>query len=367
MSTPAPVSGRRFRTTIGRKLATTAGAVLVGAVLAGGALTAVPAQASTWAYSVQLLGYANPGAQFPALSHNIHNADNSYQGWIATAGNGGATYFDDGQGGFYGASIAALGDGSTQSVAVGVDGNLYHNIRAANGGWQGWVAVEGNGGSKYFNGTDPSITGLPNGDSQLIETGDDGNLYFNIRYADGGWQGWAAVPGIAGATYFADQSASIAGMPDGSSQLIATRSGSDETYHNIRYANGKWQGWMPVGGYEDAQAFDGRDPSITGLPDGSSQIVEQDLGDTLYHNIRYANGNWQGWMPVAGLDGSGSWTGTGVIAGLPDGSSQLFARQQSDVVTTWENTRASNGNWSGWTLVPGGGQNVAAAPGGAVG
>jgi hypothetical protein len=368
MSTQAPAPDRRFRTMIRRKLAITAGAVLVGGVLAGGALAAAPAQASDLSDTVQLLGHANPDAEHPALSHNIHNADNSYQGWSTVEGNGGAAYFDVALGGAVNdASIAALPDGSTQSVAIGEDGNLYHNIRYAGGGWQGWVAVKGNGGAKYFNGTDPSITGLPNANSQLIETGDDGNLYFNIRYADGNWQGWAALPGIAGAKYFSDQSASITGMPDGSSQLIAVQSGSGETYHNIRYANGGWQGWIPVEGESGSKTFDGRDPSITGMPDGSSQLIEQDLGGTLMHNIRFSNGGWQGWIPVDGLYGSDSiWTGTGVIASLPDGSSQVFARQQDDLDTTYVNTRNINGGWSGWTLVPGPDQVVAAAGFGSV-
>jgi hypothetical protein len=366
MSTQAPAPGRRFRTMIRRKLAITAGAVIVGGVLAGGAVAAAPAQASDLSDTVQVLGWANPDAEHPALSHNIHNADNSYQGWNTVEGNGGATYFDAAMGGIFCASIAALPDGSTQSVAIGVDGNLYHNIRYADGYWQGWAAVEGNGGAKYFNGTDPSIAGLPNGNSQLIETGDDGNLYFNIRYADGYWQGWAALPGIAGAKYFSDQSASITGMPDGSSQIIAVQSGTDETYHNIRNANGSWQGWIPVEGEPGVKTFDGRDPSITGMPDGSSQVVETDAGGTLVHNIRYSNGDWQGWIRVEGVDGEASLTGTGRIVSLPDGSSQVFATQGSNFVTTYENTRNINGVWSGWSLVPGPDQLVAAAGFGSV-
>lgn len=128
MSTLAP--GRRFRTMIRRKLAITAGAVLVGGVLAGGALAAAPAQASDLSDTVQFLGWDNPDAAQPALAHDIHNTDNGYQGWTATEGNGGATYFDTVMGGMYGASIAALPDGSTQSVALGDDGNLLqHPLR----------------------------------------------------------------------------------------------------------------------------------------------------------------------------------------------------------------------------------------------
>jgi hypothetical protein len=315
MSTPAPAPGRRFRTMIRRKLAITA-----GAVLAGGALAAAPAQASALPDTVQLLGVAPNGTDSPTLSHNIHNADSSYQGWAATEGNGGSQYFDvgtlDGLVGLDSASIAGLPDGSTQSVAVGTDYNLYFNIRDANGAWQGWSAVEGAGGAKYFydvDGSGPSITGMPDGSSQLIATGDDGSLYFNIRYANGTWQGWAEVEGYGG-----------------------------------------------------APNFEGYQPSITGMPDGSSQIVEQGDDGSLYHNIHYANGTWQGWRLVGGLDGSSYLTGTAVIASLPDGSSQVFTTTAGSNAT-WENTRASNGNWSGWTDLNGNVQTVAAAGFGAVG
>ena len=71
--------------------------------------------------------------------------------------------------------------------------------------------------------------------------------YFNIRYANGYWQGWAALPGIAGAKYFSDQSASITGMPDGSSQVFARQLGNFvTTYENTRYINGGWSGWTLV-------------------------------------------------------------------------------------------------------------------------
>jgi hypothetical protein len=363
MSTPAP--GRRFRTMIRRKLAITAGGVLVGGVLAGGALAAAPARASALPDTVQVLGTENNGTEFPTLYHDIHNADNGYQGWNAVEGNGSSQQFDVGTA-VTNASIAALPDGSTQSVAVGVDGNLYHNIRYANGKWQGWAAVEGNAGAKYFNGGDPSITGMPNGSSQLIATGYDGNLYINIRNASGSWVGWSAVPGIAGATYFSDGWASIAGMPDGSSQLIATDSGTNETYHNIRSATGVWQGWQPVEGLPGQQHFFGFTPSITGMPDGSSQVVEEEYGGYLYHNIRNANGQWQGWRPIGGPDGSSYYTGSAVIASLPNGSSQIFTTTVNSNAT-WENTRASSGVWSGWTLLNGYETAVAAAGWGGLG
>jgi hypothetical protein len=350
MSTPAPAHGRRFATTISRKLA-----IIASAVLAVGVLAAVPAHASALPDTVQLLGPFAVGADGIAdsgtLYNNIHYANGNYQQWEQVEGNGDSQDFNIAN--FNGASIADMPDGSAQLVAVGIDGNLYFNIRYADGGWQGWAAVEGAAGSEYFNGSDPSITGMPDGSSQIIETGDDGNLYHNIRYANGTWQGWAPVEGVGGSKYLSDAFSSITGMPDGSSQIIATLAGTNETYHNIRYANGSWQGWARVEGNGASSYFVGFYPSITGMPDGSSQLIETGDDGNLYHNIRYANGTWQGWNAVGGLDGSTYFDGSAVIASLPDGSSQVFATVADSDNGAWEDTRASNGNWSGWTYVNG--------------
>jgi hypothetical protein len=64
------------------------------------------------------------------------------------------------------ASITALPNGSSQLVAVTTSGSLEHNIRFANGSWQGWRDPQ-----QLYTGmfTSPSIAGLPNGSSQLIE------------------------------------------------------------------------------------------------------------------------------------------------------------------------------------------------------
>jgi hypothetical protein len=139
MSTPAPAHGRRFATTISRKLA-----IIASAVLAVGVLAAVPAHASALPDTVQLLGPFAVGADGIAdsgtLYNNIHYANGNYQQWEQVEGNGDSQDFNIAN--FNGASIADMPDGSAQLVAVGIDGNLYFNIRYADGGWQGWAAVE---------------------------------------------------------------------------------------------------------------------------------------------------------------------------------------------------------------------------------
>ena len=113
-------------------------------------------------------------------------------------------------------------DGSSQMLGIGTDGNVYHNIRGATGSWQGWQPVAGYNGNARFAGTKVAIAGMPNGASQMLAVGTDGNVYHNIRGATGSWQGWQPVAGYNGSARFAGTKVAIAGMPNGTSQLLAT-------------------------------------------------------------------------------------------------------------------------------------------------
>ncbi|MFF7633213.1 hypothetical protein ACFZB9_08690, partial [Kitasatospora sp. NPDC008050] len=99
-------------------------------------------------------------------------------------------------------SITAMPNGDTQLVAYGLDHVLYHNIRLANGGWQGWAQVPGFG-SSTFTGSGPTIAGSKTSNSaQIITVGVDHALYHCIRNPDGTWQGWAPIEGVGTGTTF---------------------------------------------------------------------------------------------------------------------------------------------------------------------
>ena len=293
-------------------------------------------------------GYIAP--VYPSNSHTFYHdiraVNGSWQGWQPVAGyNGAATFAGSG------VAIAGMPDGSSQMLGIGVDGNVYHDIRAANGSWQGWQLVAGYNGAASFAGSGVAITGMPDGSSQMLAIGVDGNVYHNIRAANGSWQGWQPVAGYNGAARFAGPKVAIAGMPDGSSQMLAI--GVDgNVYHNIRAANGTWQGWQPVAGYNGAVPFTGSSVAITGMPDGSSQMLAIGTDRNVYHNVRGATGVWQGWQPVAGYGGNARFAGSGVaIGGMPDGSSQMLAIGTDGNV--YHNIRAATGLWQGWQPLPG--------------
>jgi len=263
--------------------------------------------------------------------HDVRNANGSWQagGWSIP---GGST-------GFQHTALTAMPDGSTQFVGVTSSGQLEHNIRFANGSWQGWRALNQPGVVV----TSADIAGMRDGSAQIVEDTNTGALLHNIRYASGAWQpqGWAAISNGNNGTVVI---AAVTAMPDGSTQFIGVDV-DDLLEHNIRHANGSWQGWNIVHQRADFSIY-GAD--IVGMPDGSAQIVEETAGGVL-HDIRYANGSWQsqGWQSVSAPSGSTETT----ITAMPDGSSQFVDITSSGKI--YHDVRFANGSWQhqGWAAL----------------
>ncbi|MEW2811129.1 hypothetical protein AB0929_29180 [Streptomyces massasporeus] len=270
-------------------------------------------------------------------------------------------------------AVGAMPDGGVQVLGVGLDGNIWHNIRGANGSWQGWnVLPAADNKSLGFAARDIALTGMPGGDAQIVAVGKDGFAYHNIRRGDGSWQGWAAMPGpdkglvkatkvaaaglpdgstqvliygadgtmrlstraaggdwspwqkVAGvsAPDFAGPALSVAALPNGDAQIAAI--GNDgNIWHTIHRADGTWTGWGAPAGVNTA-TMGATAVSITGLPNGDSQIAAVGLDGDVHHAVRHGDGGWTPFRPVAGIRGAGAFAGDQVgIAGLPDGSSRL--------------------------------------------
>lgn len=165
------------------------------------------------------------------------------------------------------ASITAMPNGDSQLVAVTSGGVLEHNIRYANGGWQGWRTISQPGVSVE----NASIAGMPNGSSQIVEVTSTGVLEHNIRNANGSWQpsGWAS-PGSPSGTTTVIQ-ASITAMPNGSSVVAATYA-DNVVAPDIRNADGGWSGWGQI--FQNSHITSASDVSVAGMPNGSWQLIE---------------------------------------------------------------------------------------------
>jgi hypothetical protein len=285
-----------------------AGAAVLGLSIA--AVSQLPASAAV----------GQPGI----LLHQVIGAQQS--GWAMPAGS-----YDLGVG-----SITAMPNGSSQLVAVNTDGNaLEHNIRNANGTWQGWRTVSQQSGESL---QDASIAGMPNGSSQLIEVTANGGLEHNVRNANGTWQpqGWGSPAGSTGIIH-----AEITALPNGSSEVLAVTT-ANTLELNTRSANGAWQGWSEI-----SQPVGIANADIVGMPNGSSQLIEVTSNGELEHNVRNANGTWQpqGWTTPSIPPGTNSPIGTqqAAIAALPNGSSEIFVAAETETVFAIRN---ANGNWS---------------------
>ncbi|MFJ8437954.1 hypothetical protein, partial [Kitasatospora griseola] len=112
-------------------------------------------------------------------------------------------------------------DGSSQVVAVGSDGNVYHETRLPNASWTGFAPLDGVGTPK-MHAFEVAIAGLPNGTSQVLAIGDDHRAYSRDRLTDGTWTAFGPTPGHDGATSFPAQRVAVTALPDGSTQVLAT-------------------------------------------------------------------------------------------------------------------------------------------------
>ncbi|MFD4767310.1 hypothetical protein [Streptomyces niveus] len=264
-------------------------------------------------------------------------ADGSWTGPTALNGTGDSFRFVGSR-----QAVAATPGGGMQTAGIGIDGNIWHNIRRADGTWQGWNAMPGaDGKTPGFSATDVALTVTPNGETQIVAVAKDGNVYHNIRHADadGTWQGWNAMPGADHGLMKASKIAT-AGMKDGSAQVIAY--GSDGKMRlTTRGVNGVWTPWSIVAGV-GAPDFSGSALAITSVPDGSSQIAAIGKNGGIWHNVRSQNGTWQGWSAPLGGSAEALAPTSVAITGMPDGSSQVLAAGTMGVFHT---SRDSKGDW----------------------
>jgi len=277
--------------------------------------------------------------------HAVRSASGTWTAFNSLGGADGAATFAGSQ-----ESIAAMPDGSSQVLGIGKDGNIYHEVRNANGTWTGFQHITGADGATYFHGTDTAIAGMPDGSSQIVAIGNDGNIWHRVRNANGTWTAFQTIPGLSGAAAFAATKVSIAGMPDGSSQVLAYGPGGN-MYLDIRNANGTWTGWSELAGANGAATFAGPDLAIAAMPDGSSQLLAIGKDGYVYHEVRSATGTFSGFEPIAGVTTTDMAASSIGITGLPNGTSQIVAVGNDN--NLYQTTRNTNGTWTGWTAPAG--------------
>jgi flagellum-specific peptidoglycan hydrolase FlgJ len=222
-------------------------------------------------------------------------------------------------------AITGMPDGSAQVLIVGWDNVVYHEIRNANGTWTGFQPLSGYNTPNPAGAKDVAIAGLPDGSAQVLIIGADDRVYHEIRSANGqSWTGFQPLPGYQTTSPAGGKRVSIAGMADGSAQVLIVGA-DDRVYHEIRNASGTWTGFQPLPGYQTPDPAAAKDVAITGTPDGAAQVLIVGWDNHVYHEIRNADGlSWTGFQPLAGNGTTDPAGGSAVsIAGMPDGAAQV--------------------------------------------
>jgi len=221
-------------------------------------------------------------------------------------------------------SIAGMPNGACQLVAIGNDGNIWHRIRNTNGTWTNFATIPGLNGAAAFQASKVAIAAMPDGSSQVVAYGSDKNMYLDIRSSTGTWSGWTELAGANGATTFEGPDLAIAGLPDGSSQILAIGN-NGYVYHEVRSAAGVLAGFQAISGVTTTD-MTASSIGITGMPDGSSQVVAVGSDGNLWHIIRNASGSWTSWgAPTRTKRGTKSAATRVGIAGIPVGASRILA------------------------------------------
>ncbi|SDJ04116.1 hypothetical protein SAMN04488074_101351 [Lentzea albidocapillata subsp. violacea] len=294
-----------------------------------------------------IMAQSSSDRAYPLFHETRTGTNGGWSGFKPLPGFGGAPHFEA-----HKVVTAGFADGSAHYVATGTDKFLYHNIRNADGSWQGWNRMPGNTGSAQFQASGMTVAATPNGDLHVFAIGNDGFLYHNIRKADTTWAGWNPLPG-RGTVFFQAKSLSATGMSDNSVQIIA--SGGDKLlHHNIRKADTTWQGWGTLPGYAGAAHFQAGEVSISGQVNGAVQVIATGNDGLIYHTIRNndVSGTWQQWNPVAGRAGSPFFQASALAAAAnANGDTQMTAIGIDGLV--YHNIRKADTTWQGWNRIAG--------------
>ncbi|WP_433391279.1 N-acetylmuramoyl-L-alanine amidase [Micromonospora sp. KLBMP9576] len=203
-------------------------------------------------------------------------------------------------------------------------GPIFHQVRNPNRSWSGFQPISGYNTTTPAAGKDIAITAMPDGSAQMLMIGADNGVYHKIRHPNGTWDALQPLTGVGTPTTAAGNRVSIAGMPDGSAQVLIVGA-NNGIFHQVRNPNRTWSGFQPISGYNTTTPAAGKDIAITAMPDGSAQMLMIGADNGVYHKIRHPNGTWDALQPLTGVGTPTTAAGSNVsIAGMPDGSAQVL-------------------------------------------
>ncbi|WP_405833755.1 hypothetical protein [Streptomyces sp. NBC_00105] len=247
-------------------------------------------------------------------------------------------------------AAAGMADGSVVVLGIAPDNGLWLTSVRGSTTLRPWQRVAAPDGSAGFTVRDADIAAFPDGTCQIVVTAMDGTAFHQQRRADGGLPGFRPLPGFTANSRWGATKVSIAAMPDGSAQLIGY--GTDGAmYHCVRGRDGACTAWGRLDGCNGAPTFAGPALAITGMPDGSSQVLAIGLDGMVYHRLRRLDGSWTAFLPPRGVTTATMAASAIGITGTPDGSAQVVAVGLDGRI--WHNSRKPDGSWTPFARVPG--------------
>ncbi|MEU5066515.1 hypothetical protein AB0G95_21080 [Streptomyces virginiae] len=247
-------------------------------------------------------------------------------------------------------AVAGMADGSVVLLGIAPDNGLWLTSARGAATLGPWQRVAGPDGSTGFAVREADIAAFPDGTCQIVATAMDGTTYHQQRRADGGLPGFRAVPGPTVTSRWGATKVAITAMPDGSAQLLSY--GTDGAmYHCVRGRSGTWTPWGRLAGHNGAATFAGPALAITGMPDGSSQVLAIGIDGIVHHQLRRPDGSWTGFRAPRGVTTATMGASAIGIAGTPDGSAQVVAVGLDGRV--WHNVRRPDGSWTPFGRIPG--------------
>jgi resuscitation-promoting factor RpfA len=300
--------------------------------------------------SVMIVGMGQPAYAYtyPWMFDNIRQPDGSWQGWAApTQPPGGATL----------ALTTSMDYADNLHLDMLNSQGLWDNIAYAGGGWQGWVLL------KYAppGGRELQLKSAADVDGNIyVFMATDSGLYYTRReFTTGAWAPWVAAD--FGAMPASGEIGELAVTVDGIDELqigmsIWNGTASQGTlYHNILFLNtDSWQGWKEVATPGGVGVVNFAMAGLDGTQLGNMQILAYSNDGNLYHNIRYADGSWQGWAETVQPPIDFSFSGAPNISAAADydGNVQFlvtYATLAGDQHrTTYHDIRYGVGGWQGW-------------------
>ncbi|WP_406739261.1 hypothetical protein OG365_35795 [Streptomyces sp. NBC_00853] len=126
-------------------------------------------------------------------------------------------------------AITGMADGSSQVLAIGLDGMVYQQqLWRPDGSWTGFrpprgVTTATMGASAI--GIAIGIAGTPDGAAHVVAVGLDGRIWYDVRRPDGSWTPFSRIPGPNGRDPFPAGQVRITALRDGSTHVTAISAG----------------------------------------------------------------------------------------------------------------------------------------------